>query len=235
MSNVIEILKFASFALLGGILPALLWLWFWLRQDLHPEPKKIILLTFLAGMFTIPAAFLTEYGIYKMFLKLNLAKIGSVSIPLIFILAGVEEYFKYLAAKYTALKRKCFDEPVDAMVYLITAALGFAAIENSLYIFQGFTNSGILVGLFSGNLRFLGASLVHVVSSGALGASIAFSFFHKKNLKRNLFFGFCTAIILHGAFNYFIISTEGSLFKIFLTVWVFTAAILYVFERVKKS
>jgi len=38
------------FAFVGGLLPALLWLWFWLREDLHPEPRRILLLTFTAGM-----------------------------------------------------------------------------------------------------------------------------------------------------------------------------------------
>jgi len=44
-------LETATYALFGGILPALVWLVFWLREDKkNPEPKKLILRTFLFGM-----------------------------------------------------------------------------------------------------------------------------------------------------------------------------------------
>ena len=41
-------------ALVGGLLPAFLWLFFWLREDKeHPEPKGLLFFTFLAGMSTV--------------------------------------------------------------------------------------------------------------------------------------------------------------------------------------
>ena len=49
------------------------------------------------------------------------------------VLAYIEEAVKYLAAKTSALRSKAFDEPVDAMVYLVVAALGFAAPQNNCY------------------------------------------------------------------------------------------------------
>ncbi len=36
-----------------GIVPALLWLWFWLKEDVHPEPLKMITLSFLGGMVAV--------------------------------------------------------------------------------------------------------------------------------------------------------------------------------------
>lgn len=222
------------YAFLGGIAPALLWLWFWLKEDCHPESKKAIFKTFLAGAATIPVVFFIEYGLLKIFLKFNLIDAASYSLLFIFALAGVEEYFKYFAAKHAALNKKYFDEPIDGLIYLITAALGFAALENAIYIFQTFLNKGVLPGFLSGNLRFLGASLIHVVSSGFLGAGIAFSFFHKENLKRNLLMGFVAATLLHGLFNYFIIKNSNNIFEVFLGVWVFAIIIIYIFEKLKN-
>ena len=244
-------------------MPALLWLLFWLKEDCHPEPKKRIFLTFLAGAGVIPIVFLIEYGLLKFFAYFNLATMNSYPVFLIFIYAGVEEYFKYYAAKKAALEKKDFDEPIDAIIYLITAALGFAALENILFIFKEFTDRGLTEGLLSGNLRFLGASLVHVVSSGFIGASIAFSLFSplrkslpwlqfktdppqaqieeianevkKEHLKRNVLIGFILAALLHGFFNYFIMNSEENIFRIFLTVWIFAVIIIYLFERLKQD
>ena len=107
------------FALLGGILPALLWLWFWLKEDkARPEPRGIILLAFIAGIITVPFAILFESLSVKVF----------PGILTIAIAAGpIEELLKYIAAAILVLKRKANDEPIDAIIYMITVALGFAA------------------------------------------------------------------------------------------------------------
>lgn len=240
MSTIMEAmyknLDLIFYAFLSGLLPSLFWLWFWLRQDLHPEPKKTLFKTFLAGATVIPAVFLLEYGLLKLFLKFNLTGASNYSLGLIFLLAGVEEYFKYFAAKQTALNnKKIFDEPVDALVYLITAAMGFAALENAVYIFQGFTEKGILPAILSGNLRFLGATLIHAVSSAAIGVGLAFSFFHKESKQRNLILGFLTAVLLHSFFNYFIINSGNNIFKVFLGVWILALIVIYIFEKIKKK
>ncbi len=223
------------YAFLGGILPSLLWLWFWLKEDCHPESKKAIFKTFMAGAAVIPLVFFVELAFSKLFTNSGIADSSDYPIILILALAATEEYFKYFAAKYTALNKKYFDEPIDGLIYLITAALGFAAMENFIYIFQAFLNKGVLPGFLSGNLRFLGASLIHVVSSGFLGASIAFSFFHKENLKRNLFIGFIIATLLHSLFNYFIIKSANNIFEVFLGVWVFAIIIIYILEKLKDN
>lgn len=267
-------LQFIFYAFISGFFPALLWLWFWLREDAHPEPKKMIFKTFLAGAAVIPAVALIQYILLEIFSKfnltgLNLTNAANYSFPIILTLAAVEEYFKYFAAKQTALNKKDFDEPVDALIYLITAALGFSAVENAIYIFQGFGIKGLTPTIVSGNFRFLGASLIHIISSAAIGAGIAFSFFHpargkklktdylipmaakkdnnenkgllnnaektdKKHLKRNIIFGFLTAVLLHSFFNYFIINSGENIFSVFLGVWILAIIIIYIFERIKK-
>lgn len=222
------------YSFLGGIMPAFLWLWFWLREDLHPEPKKILFQTFIAGAAMIPVVYIAESSLYELFLKFNLISAGAYSPLFIFSLAATEEFFKFTAAYYAALRKKFFDEPADALIYMITAALGFSAVENAMYIYQTAANKSMMLGIFSGNLRFLGASLTHVVSSGLIGASIAFSFFHKKHKTRNAILGFMFATLLHGLFNYFIIKTEENIFKVFFGMWVFAIIIIYIFEKLKK-
>ena len=117
------------YALVAGILPALLWLWFWLKEDnLNPEPRLLIILSFLGGMLTVALVLPLQ--------KLTLNLLDGSTLPYVnelryTIWAGIEEIVKLLVVYFIALRSKFLDEPVDAMIYLITAALGFAAMENT--------------------------------------------------------------------------------------------------------
>jgi len=216
-------------------LPALLWLWFWLREDLHPEPRRILLLTFTAGMVMAIVALFLEQGTNVLITKwfVFLPK-WLFSVILLFVWAAIEEIAKYIAARRAALRLSSFDEPVDALIYLITAALGFAALENILFLLKVFDGHGMLAGLITGNLRFLGATLLHVVSSAIVGASVAFSFFHKEKLMRNVLGGLLFATILHTLFNFFIINSgDTNLFKILIPLWLAVVILFFIFEKIK--
>src|SRR3989338_352155 len=164
------------FAIAGGFIPSLLWLWFWLKEDSHPEPRASLIYTFIAGMIAVPVAMVFEY-----FTLFQAGLAGSFSL---LAWAFIEEILKYGAARKTAFCKSCFDEPIDAIIYMVTAALGFASLENTLFIIKTFHNSGILSGLDIGNMRFIGATLLHTASSAIVGAFIAFSF-EKKHLYGN--------------------------------------------------
>ncbi len=223
------------FAFAGGLLPALLWLWFWLKEDTNPEPRRVLLLTFFGGMIMAMAAlFLEQFAQFAVIRILGPVSVPMVMVILLFIWAGIEEFVKYFAARKIALRLPSFDEPIDALIYLITAALGFAALENVLFLVKVFNTHGMLVGFITGNLRFLGATLLHTAASGVVGASIAFSFFHKEKLHRNVLGGLLLATILHTVFNFFIIKSGGAdILKIFIPLWLGIIIILLVFEKIK--
>ncbi len=224
------------YALLGGVLPVMLWLWFWLKEDSRrPEPKRILLLTFFYGAIAVIAAFVLEKAFFMFEESIGIEKTAFGIITLLFVWALIEEVLKYLAAKFAAFRRKSFDEPIDAMIYLITAALGFAAFENVLFLIQAF-DSGVMSGFITSNLRFLGATLLHTATSGIVGASIGFSFFHKRSMRRNVIGGIIAATILHFIFNYYIITMGSgeSILKAFIPLWIVIIVILFVFEKIKK-
>jgi len=221
-------------AIFVGFLPAIFWLWFWLKEDPHPEPRRILTLTFLAGMLVVPIALFFEQAAYKIFLNLGLIVSTTFGALIIFVWAGIEEILKYLAAKWSALRRPEFDEPIDAPVYLITAAIGFAALENVFFLLKTFLATPEL-GLITGEMRFLGATLLHIVTSAIVGVSIAFSFFHKEKKFRNVFWGLVLATSLHALFNLFIINRgEESILDIFAFVWLSGIILLLFFEKIKS-
>jgi protease PrsW len=216
------------YALLSGVLPSLLWLWFWLKEDnLHPEPRLLVLITFLAGMIAVPLVIPFQKIIHVAFADNNTLTLT--------LWATVEEIFKLLAAVLIALRSKYMDEPIDAMIYLITAALGFAALENTFFILKPLEAGDALQSIITGNLRFVGATLLHVVSSASIGIFIALSFYHGRFMKKfSTLLGIIVATALHTAFNFFIIKSTGSqTFTIFSTVWGAIILLMLLFEKIK--
>jgi len=218
------------FALLGGILPALLWLWFWLRQDKRcPEPRGLLILAFIAGMIAVPLVIPLEHWASGVF---------SGSIVVVVILwAVIEEVMKFLGAYFSVLRNKAVNEPVDMIIYMITVALGFAALENTLFLLSPIGNGFLVESILTGNLRFIGATLLHVMASATVGALLAFSFFKKETMRRvALFWGLILASALHALFNFFILKSNGDvdLLFTFLGVWLGIILLILVFEKVKR-
>ncbi len=216
------------YALLSGILPAILWLWFWLHEDnLHPEPRSTIAKAFLGGMCAVILVIPLQQFIE--------AHIGDESFKYIFW-AGAEEALKFLVAFFIAFRDDILDEPVDVVIYLITVALGFSALENALFIMSPLAEGNLGLSIATGNLRFIGATLVHIASSGIIGVCIAFAFFkgHFARLAMG-FIGLILATGLHGAFNLFIINTSVlDTLKIFGWVWFSIVVLMFMFEKVKQ-
>jgi RsiW-degrading membrane proteinase PrsW (M82 family) len=215
-----------AFAFLGSILPALLWLFFWLKKDTHPEPKKMIALSFIAGMLSVIVVIPIQLG-YKGIL-------GGAT--LVVFWAGTEEVLKYLAAWFFGLRTKYLDEPIDALIYLITAALGFVAMENTLFLLDPLSKHDIIQTIITGNVRFFGTTLVHILASAIIGTAIAYSMRKPYFLKVvNIFLGLVLATALHSLFNLFIM--DGSpvvIVLIFIAIWIALFGLLYLFKKIKR-
>jgi RsiW-degrading membrane proteinase PrsW (M82 family) len=215
------------FALLGGILPALVWMWFWQREDAcAPEPRRLILLSFIAGILSIPFVILAEKFTEHFYMGTTI----------VIVWASIEEIFKYLAAYFALLWRREVDEPMDGVIYMISVALGFAAIENALFLIDPLAHSGFVTSLVTGNFRFLGAMVLHTLASGTIGIAMALAFYRGKVVKRLfLLGGIILAITLHSIFNLLIInSTEHNVLFIFMGVWAGVIILLLILEKIKK-
>jgi RsiW-degrading membrane proteinase PrsW (M82 family) len=237
------------FALLGGLLPALLWLWFFLREDsTHPEPKWLIMAAFLSGMLAVLLALPTEMlakclvsgvwptdALWTPIATLAYCRDQSGVDP-IFLWAAVEELLKYLVAVAIVLWRRAVDEPIDAMIYLISVALGFAALETGMFLMTPLARGDIAGGILTGNLRFLGAALIHTLASATVGFSIAISFYRSYAVQ---FISLCTglilAIVLHALFNHNIMTLSGGrTILVFFSVWLGIVGLFLLFERAKR-
>ncbi len=236
-----ELLETIILSVLGGILPALLWLSYWLREDKkRPEPRSLIALSFILGMVAVPAALVAQWFINEAFVtNTSIATLFQNSyFTALFVLiawAVIEEILKFLAAYFGGISHKANDEPMDVLIYLITAALGFAALENTLFIFSPILQGELGLAFITGNLRFIGATLLHIASSALIGVFLAFSYYKQTVKKRQyLIWGFILSVTLHTVFNSFIIRAKGFTLVGFSTVWISIVAIILIFEKVKK-
>jgi RsiW-degrading membrane proteinase PrsW (M82 family) len=228
-------------ALMAGILPAIIWLMFWLREDrLHPEPRSLIVLAFLAGMLATSLAYPIEHFIADTVGGLGIA---ADHYTMLFLWSATEEILKYLAVIFIALRTPFFDEPIDAVIYFVTIGLGFAALENAMFLLNHVGNGDAAAAILLGNLRFIGSTVLHVAASGIIGLALAFTFYERK-LERTLAgaAGLAGAIALHALFNFSIMASDGMepakaqqfIMQVFLGVWFVIICILYLCERAKR-
>ncbi len=221
-------LKIWGIAFLAGVVPSLLWLWFWLREDKkRAEPKGLLALIFLLGM----AAVVLVLPVQK-FIQAHLG----IPEGQIVLWAAAEEIFKLLAVLFLLFNSRHIDEPLDWPIYMMTAALGFAALENTLFLIRPFSLNEVTVGLLTGQLRFLGSTLLHTVSSGTVGIALGLSCHMDKWTKKwYLTLGLIFAIALHSTFNFFIMKESGSNFlTVFAFLWVVTIIIMLLFEKLRR-
>lgn len=212
-------------AFLGGLLPSLLWLFFWLLEDrCQPEPKRYILLTFLAGMLAVLVVLPIEKA----------AMMYWTGAPLLLAWAIAEEVLKVVAAAF-ALRSRMFDEPIDAVIYMVTAALGFAAAENALFLLGPLSSGDVLKSIISQDLRFIGATLLHTLASATVGYAIALTYFKPRIVRaRALGLGLILAVALHTVFNFFILNNSDTAFTVFVCTWAGIITILFCIERIKN-
>lgn len=185
-----------------AFVPSIIWLVFFAFQKKHREKFRNLMEIFAWGiLIAIPVA-LVE-GMADFTLSEYYAASAALFAAFSFIgVAFVEEFGKYAVVRFKAMKRYFFDEPQDAVIYMVAAALGFAGIENMFYAHRFAENFPELFSTIA--FRGISATFLHVAASGTVGYFIALSMEHKKEGKKFLFTGLALATLLHGIYNSFI-------------------------------
>jgi protease PrsW len=212
-----------------GLIPGFAWLIFYLSEDPHPEPKPLIVYTFIVGIvsgfFTIiieelfnagtAAAGIPSLTALTQTIQASVAGISATTfLQLLFLLIGlaaIEEVMKFAAAYFAVGKSPVLIDPLDAMIYMIVAALGFATLENigaitNVAAAAASGQGAIFVSVFETvSLRFVGATLLHSLTSAIVGYHWALGIKHQK-VPHYIVSGFIFATILHASFNYLILN-----------------------------
>ena len=206
-----------------GLLPSLTWMIFYLQEDSeHPEPLGMIVYTFILGglitFFVLAVQYVFRFHV--------IGGVVAANHPVeLFVFSAIEEIAKFLAVFWFISKRKEFNEPLDAMIYMVVCALGFAAVENVFSIGQQGTS--LIVGIDALAkveilaLRFFGATLLHSLTAAIIGYHWGWGIFSAhKSVARGIAIGLSLAILVHTAFNWLIIATGPLTWVISFVVFV---------------
>lgn len=196
------------------------------------EPMKLLLKLFIYGFLVALPIILIE----KLLQQFNFF-IGFFAIAFeAFIVAGLtEEFFKRKVVLKVAFKHVAFNEKLDGIIYCAFAALGFAAIENILYLVfqsQSVTNIALMRGLLSVPAHMLFAiTMGYYISMAKYATTPALK---KSYMRKSLIH----PIILHGLFNFILMINISFLF-IFIPyvviLWVINIKKIRAFYRLSKQ
>jgi len=175
---------------LSFLLP-FLWIFYFYKKDKHPEPIFWLIIAFLLGICSAIISYYFEKFSF-IFLQDNWLRF--------FLFALIEEIFKFFFVWFFIFHQKVFDEPIDAMIYMMFSALGFAFFENLILTLNSKIQHTFLILIF----RFFGANLLHILASSLVG--YGYAFFVKTRRILPFVVSFFSGTFLHFLYNYLIIS-----------------------------
>lgn len=156
----------AALAIAPGLALAVFFFW---KDKFEKEPLILLIVCFFTGALSmIPAGYIEGF-LERQFDTDSMGITGDF-ISAFFMVGLVEELLKFSVVMLIAFRRKAFNEPYDGITYCVMVSLGFATIENTLYVFDdreistavsrmflavpAHTVFGVIMGFFVGLARF---------------------------------------------------------------------------------
>ncbi len=191
-----------------GLAPGLFWLYYFYELDkLEPEPLHLIRNSFFYGAaVVIPAAILEQLLAFSQFFTI------------VIVAPIVEESLKFIAVLVTIYGHEEFDEPMDGVIYAAATALGFASLENVLYLYQAYAaadGSFPTVTL----IRAVFSVPAHAAFAIMWGYALGLAKFSDRELGRKLLIvGFFLGVVFHAIFN--LLAVTGPLWAFGMVVFI---------------
>ena len=184
-----------SVILIASLLPVILLMTYIYKRDtFNKEPWQLLMKAFLFGVLAafidIPVASVMQFMVPKLFSSAGWDAFHTA----FFGAAFPEEFCKLLMLYLCIWKNPNFDEYYDGLEYAAFVGLGFAGIENILYITQG--GLGLAVG------RGIFAVPAHFFFAIFMGYFFSLARFRYGNKKRYLFLAYIIPVILHGTYDF---------------------------------
>lgn len=131
----------------AAVLPAVLLVWYFQARDTFPEPPGVLWATFAFGCLSVIPAVILGVTLEQTFQATH--ALSAAAFEAFVIAALCEEACKLAVLLGYSFRHSAFDEPMDGIVYGATASLGFAALENIMYVLDGGFGLAIVRGVLS--------------------------------------------------------------------------------------
>ncbi len=206
----------------------LLIIYIYYRDKYEKEPKKMLAKAMLFGALTvIPILFvetwLSGYWAGKYDYPSN--KIPTAAYNAFMVASFTEELFKYLVFVIFIWKNKNFNERFDGIIYAAFISLGFAAVENILYVVQN--------GMGTGIMRAFTAVPAHAMFGIAMGFYFGRAKFSGNNPAFNLTAAFLIPFLLHGIYDFILMAENNFLLLLFIPLLV--VMMIIALKQMKRS
>lgn len=172
-------------------------LYIYLKDKHEREPLGLLLMSFFYGVLSIFVTLLVSWPLE--ILTINKEDAAELFADAFFKVALVEEFSKFIFIRFILFRNKNFNEPFDGIVYAVMVGMGFATLENVVYVYQ--------YGMATGIMRMFTAVPAHACFAVLMGYFIGLA---KFNQKKNLYFtllALITATVFHGLYDYFLFIT----------------------------
>lgn len=182
----------------------------YLNDRYDREPLSLLFLTFILGALSVVPVLFVERLLLRFNIFTGLLGIAYTA----FVVAGfTEEYFKRAVVLYGAFKSRHFNEKLDGIVYCAFSALGFATVENIMYVVFRYTGN-YYVGIMRGILSVP----AHTLFAVTMGYYLSLAKYAKNEAEKRRFFtkSLIIPIFLHGLFNFILMAQIPILMLVFI-------------------
>lgn len=184
----------------SAVVPSLLLMWYFNKRDLFREPPRVLWGTFGLGVAVTVPVILVAMPLTLLFAQLHNPHAKGLAEA--FMMAAIpEELFKFLVVRLYCARHREFDEPMDGIVYGAAASLGFASLENILYVSQG----GLGVAL----MRAITAVPNHAFLGALMGYYVGQARFSPETARQSTRLALLVPILLHGIYDYPLLASKA--------------------------
>jgi len=214
-----------------SILPGVLIIIFIYKKDKYErEPKHYLFKCVLFGMLSCVPAVLGTLGFEALLNLKGASHSPDITVVAIYAFVAValsEEFAKFLFLRYYIFPKREFDEPMDGIVYAVSIGMGFAILENVLYVLEG--------GLALALLRMFTAVPGHAAFGVIMGYYVGLAKFEKNKTRATtlLLLGVLAAATVHGAYDFFLF--QNSMKSLALLAFVVIILGIYMSSKLIKK
>ena len=193
--------------LLASLAPVFIILFYiYFRDKYDKEPLGLLLKALLLGIVVVIPVIFIERLLMNMMPQSN--KVAAAFYHAFIVAGSTEELFKFLALYLLVWKSPSFNEKFDGIVYAVFVSLGFAGVENVLYVMDG--------GMQTALTRALTAVPAHAIFGITMGYYLGIAHMYKELQGPYLARALLVPILLHGIYDFILMVEVGWLLLLFI-------------------
>jgi len=169
-------------------------LYIYLKDKHEREPLGLLMISFLYGIFSVAVTLIVSYPVNAFFITREDDVVEQFANAFLKV-AFIEEFSKFIFIRFILFNNKNFNEPFDGIVYAVMVSMGFATLENIIYVFD--------YGYATGFLRMFTAVPAHATFAVLMGFFLGKAKFSHRNQLYLSLAALASATIFHGAYDYF--------------------------------